>query len=407
MKLPQVIIDGLSRAQIDRWRHYYEKVTDRDQRVEEGLWRRTQDSRNSFESGWTSRHDARRRILHYRYTYDRHATGGQGQIVLRNLYLFHSVSYPTDEAVSAWDSVRSGLTAGGWTQESRGARLELRRGDLRAEIKLYTRHPEDDASGRVLPSGYQTIDVAIRTAGCEVSSVQRRLPWEVLQGGMRVKDQRGCPANDDELRTILDYLPFHVELGCGPSIEAGIPPLHYLHTVYQVTDRHTGKFVLHPTTDSFMSEFLTFPEEMIPKITRLFSCCFLSEPTAAHRILRRMHDAGYMIGPVITNNVDGLAHRVGLPEVYVRRYDEQVPQVPFLPEAKSLLVIGSHADRRRVQARARSRGLKVFFVDPEGFWEDGSFVPYPLEGARDEDVLCGRIASDAMSHLAKHLGIET
>jgi hypothetical protein len=63
-----------------------------------------------------------------------------------------------------------------------------------------------------------------------------------------------------------------------------------------------------------------------------------------------------MVGPVITHSFDVLSARAGLPEVFVRRYDQKIPPVPLLDEARSLLVIGLHADSRAVQARARAKG---------------------------------------------------
>ncbi|WP_176956586.1 MULTISPECIES: hypothetical protein [unclassified Streptomyces] len=50
---------------------------------------------------------------------------------------------------------------------------------------------------------------------------------------MRVKEQRGTPAYADDLSGLLNHLPFVVEAGCGTSIEAGVPPLHWLHEVYR------------------------------------------------------------------------------------------------------------------------------------------------------------------------------
>ena len=119
-----------------------------------------------------------------------------------------------------------------------------------------------------------------------------------------------------------------------------------------------------------------------------------------------MRDAGHLIGRVMTNNFDGLAHRVGLNEHFLRRYDDTIPEVEFFAEAKSLLVIGNHADRRRVQARARERGLKVIYLDPEGYWLGDRFIDYPLEGPRDGDVVCRKGASDGLSQLCSLLGVQ-
>ncbi|MFE3631131.1 hypothetical protein [Streptomyces goshikiensis] len=55
----------------------------------------------------------------------------------------------------------------------------------------------------------------------------------------------------------------------------------------------------------------------------------------------------------------------GFEERFMRRYDQRIPPVTFHPDAKALVVIGLHADRRWVAKQAREAGLKVFLVDPE------------------------------------------
>lgn len=102
-----------------------------------------------------------------------------------------------------------------------------------------------------------------------------------------------------------------------------------------------------------------------------------------------MFDRGLIVGPIITNNFDGLVSRVGLKELFVRRYEEThiIPKIKFHPQAKSLFVVGSHADRRRIQHAARNKGLKIVYVDPEGYLSSGKFIEYPLESPQDCDFL--------------------
>jgi len=53
-----------------------------------------------------------------------------------------------------------------------------------------------------------------------------------------------------------------------------------------------------------------------------------------------------------------------------------------------LLVVGSHADRRKVQRQAREKGLKIIYADPEGFFDKNKvFTPYPMEAPKDEDLV--------------------
>ncbi|MFJ4003361.1 hypothetical protein ACIPWL_07890 [Streptomyces sp. NPDC090023] len=108
----------------------------------------------------------------------------------------------------------------------------------------------------------------------------------------------------------------------------------------------------------------------------MFRASFLARPTLAHHALKALHDAGLMVGPVLQHNFDLLAARAGLAECFVRRYDQKIPPVPLLAEARALLVIGLHADRRSIEKRARERGMKVFFVDTEGLHEFGRYLPY-------------------------------
>ncbi|MFI9014391.1 hypothetical protein ACIGZI_10155 [Streptomyces griseus] len=134
----------------------------------------------------------------------------------------------------------------------------------------------------------------------------------------------------------------------------------------------------------------------------MFRACFLAAPTPAMwalRELRELMDAGHLVGPVITNNFDVLAARAGLDECFMRRYDQAVPDVEWVNGAKALLVVGLYADRRKVQARARARGMQVVYLDPEGFWRDGQFMPYPLEGPQAAQLVCRATAAEALPAL--------
>lgn len=118
----------------------------------------------------------------------------------------------------------------------------------------------------------------------------------------------------------------------------------------------------------------------------MHSACLLANPTLFYKVLAELHNRGSIVGPVFTNNFDGLCLGIGLEEYCLRQYDTigVYPPVFFHPQAKSLIVIGSHADRRTIQAQARKQGLQIIFIDPEGY-NDGT--PYPLESPQDNDIL--------------------
>jgi len=115
---------------------------------------------------------------------------------------------------------------------------------------------------------------------------------------------------------------------------------------------------------------------------------------------------GHLVGPVITNNFDCQCADLGLPEISLRRYDWEpyYPRIDYNPRARSLLVVGVHADRRLVQMRARERGLRVIFIDLESYVApDGRAISYPVEAPQSEDLFVRASAHDALISLHEAL----
>jgi len=404
MTFPITLRGALSADYVERWRRYYVERSDRNRRREDGIWRRTQEPWNAAESGWQNPTDRRRRIVHYTHEYDLQNRDGRAELLFRNAYVYFSLSLPEEEIASDLSRVTTALQRGGWRLDAgKGPTGLWRLGDLVCSLSYMDRHPEDLLAGRNLPETYRTLDVTLRTQ--DFTSLDERLPWDVLAQGMRLKDERERPTYVQDLSALTQLSPFHVELGCGASIEAGVPALHHLHELYRVTDSKTGRFIFGGDQDDLIERLLMRPTAEFTALAELFGAAFVAEPTPAHRALVALRDAGHLVGPIMTNNFDGLAHRVGLSEHFLRRYDEVIPDVEFSPEARSLLVIGSHADRRRVQARARARGLKIVYLDPEGYRIDGRFIEYPLEGPRDGDSVCRKTAIEGLAGLCSMLEI--
>jgi hypothetical protein len=395
------VLDPLMDA---RWCHQFEPQAPgrRDRRIEEGIWRRTQGPENAGESGWRSPGDARRRVVHYHYRF-RVVDGPDVRcLAVTSLYLFQSLSVPRDEMDEFRERIRRALAGGGWSEQAR----RWVRGDLVCTITHHRDHPVDVRAGRRLPAGYTSLDVTVESRSCVMPDPRRQLPWEVLARGIRPRDRRGNPTVIPDLGALAGHLPIQVELGCGISIEAAIPPLHVLHDWYSVTDPATGAFIFGGERDTLMSDLLGDPDRHLRLRAQMMLACLHTEPTPGHRVLRVLTDRRLLLGPVMTNNFDGLHARVGLDECYLRRYDDAAPDIPIHPDANALLVIGCHADRRRVQARFRARGLPIFYLDPEGFdGHDGQFVPYPVEGARDGDRIRRAGATAGLLELAQELDL--
>lgn len=403
MPLPHVICP-LDASLLERWAKFYARPASRDPRWEEGLWRRTQDPRNAEQSGWNCADDQRRRIFHYRYRYDVMVQNGHPVLALVALYLMYCVTYPRTEVDHVTDNVADALARGSWRTRTSG---RWQRGPLEATLERHDSHPEDDRAARDMPPGYRSLQVTVRSSNDSTGPRDRDMPWDVLRRGMRIPDSREEPVLVDDLSVLERLRPFHIEVGCGVSIESGVPPLHSLHDIYKVTEREANRFIFDPARDTVVCDFLADPETTLDRFTHMYRSAFLAEPSEAHRDLKALAESGSLTGPVMTNNFDCLLRRAGLEELHLRRYDQDVPHVDFDPRAQALLVIGSHADRRRVQRRARARGMKIVFLDPEGYWTNGRFASYPLEGTQEHDLLCRSDAAPALRRLVAGLMAET
>jgi hypothetical protein len=339
-------------------------------------------------------------MLHYRYRYDVVTQNGQPELALVALYLMYCVTYPRAEVDRITDDVANALDRGGWIKQTPDT---WRCGPLEISLERHDSHPEDELAVREMPPGYRSLQVTVRSSNDSTGPRDREMPWDVLRRGMRIPDSREEPALIDDLSVLEGLRPFHVEIGCGLSIESGVPPLHFLHDVYQVTERSENTFIFDPAHDTVICDFLADPEATLDRFTHMYRSAFLAEPSEAHRDLKALAKSGSLLDPVMTNNVDCLLRRAGLAELHLRRYDQDVPHVDFDPRARALLVIGSHADRRRVQRRARARGMQIVFLDPEGFREDGRFTHYPVEGTQGTDLLYRSNAAPALRELAAGL----
>jgi hypothetical protein len=402
MMMPFPISPALGITLQTRWIDQFESSESRDRTIEEGIWRRTQGPANADESAWFTPQDARRRIVHYHSKFRMLELEGAACLAVSSLYLYQSLSLPLSELAEFHERLVAALRAGGWRQGTGGV---WTRGALGCTLQRHVVHPEDSLAGRQLPDGYESLDATVRSDGCEIPQGRHRLPWEVLARGIRRRDVRGAPTVLESLAPLAQCIPFQVELGCGISTEAGIPPLHFLHDQYTVTNRATNTFIFGGTADAFLPDFLANPESQSRAQGRMMHACLVAEPTLAHRILQELSSRRMLLTPIIANNFDGLPERVGLEECYIRRYDEAIPDVPIHPGTKALLVIGSHADRRKVQARFRERGLPIFFLDPEGFEDRGRFMPYLIEGAREGDFVRRAGATAGLLELARELGL--
>ncbi|MBL8171911.1 MAG: hypothetical protein JNJ50_27370 [Acidobacteria bacterium] len=406
MKFPFVVIPELTDRQL--WRYHNHINSDASgwhRRWTESIWRRHQHPSNARLSGWLSPADQKRRILHF---YDEYGVADRA-FVLRNAYLWMHVSLP-EEHIDEYEAViRTGLSEGNWqadgTETARGLRQErFRLGDLTLRLARCQHHPEDEKRGRRQPPGYHNLELWLMTNDYHLPDGWDERPWKVFfEVGLRKALTRGTPTIITP-EQIADHLPAQLELGCGPSIAAGIPHLSSLHRIYGVSLLDYG-FIFRAAQDGLLS-VVRSPETKYAEMTGIYRACALAEGTPFYEVIDDLMKRELLVGKIITNNFDCLCADRGLPEISLRRYDwgPYYPHVQYDPRARSLLVVGVHADRRLIQMRARQQNLRVVFVDPERYVApDGRVISYPVEAPQTEDFFVRATAEEALPRLHRAL----
>lgn len=403
MRFPFVVIPELTDQQLHRFEHHVNSdASGWHRKWTESIWRRHQHPSNAKLSGWLSADDSKRRLIHF---YDEYDVNGR-QFVLKNAYLWVNWTLPEEHIAEYESAISTRLDSGGWSKLP-GATAEAsswQRGDLLATLKGCQIHPEDLKRGVKQPPGYRNLDLVVKNASYELPAGWVERPWRVFhEVGLRKVLPRGEPQLI-EPEQIAELLPAQLELGCGPSIEAGIPHLSNLHRIYGVSLPNYG-FIYRAAQDGVL-DLLSAPEAKYREMTDIYRACLVAGSTDFYRAIGTLRERGLLVGPVITNNFDCQCADLGFPEISLRNYDWEpyYPHIPYDPRARSLLVVGVHADRRLVQMRARDRGLKVIFVDPEAYVApDGSRIHYPVEAPQTDDLFVRSTASDALSRLLAHL----
>lgn len=390
MNLPLTIIDGLPPTTKEKWQQQF-VATDRVRH--EGVWRRTQEPKTQAYSGYSQPGDARWKLVHFLDEYNL-VPGENGQrLVIEKPYLWLNTALPADEMAAYYQEVLDAMSQGGWSTATQDQGVTARRGDLIADLRWMPKEEAERRGDRPLPDGYKVLDVEIYGPSQPLSDEERGRPWNIFRGGIRKPLSKGAPTviGPEDAFDLSQYAPFHLEMGCGPSIEAGVPPLSHLHKTYAISNPKTHHFLIGKE-DDLLRRFFADPEGFYAAASLIYASALKAEPTTLfYREMKRLYDEGVVLSPVYTNNYDGLIADIGLPEHYLRKFDDShlFPDVQFDDRAKALVVVGSHADRRKLQEKARTSGLQVIYVDPEIYEDDKDHKSYHygIESPQDDDIL--------------------
>ena len=361
----------------------------------EGMWFRNQRPENKKASDYVDETTQRRRYIHFYNTYKNinHC------FALCDAYLIVSNTLPKEENEEYLNRILSALNKKHF-EKIDDCTWEL--GNLQIIIKQYDNHPKNSICEATFPENYNSVDVIAVTKGYDYIKHYHRM-WEHSTKLYRMPDKRENPLYVTDLEEIKKYLPAQVEMGCGPSIEAKIEPLYKMHEMYKVQNHETGKFYFGKQ-DDLIERIILNPKKQYKVFSSTPKRCINAKHTTGYKIFNELYKKGVFIGTVYNNNFDRLVKRFDIPEIILRTYqkDIYIQKINFDKKAKSLICFGAHADRRQVEKQARENGLKVIFVDPEGFYNK-TFEPYPIEGPKDEDIILKMKFEDAMKLFKKDL----
>lgn len=367
----------------------------------EGMWFRNQQEKNKNQSKWKDESTARRRYLHFYNTYQTKEIHKKTFLTLTDVYIVVSNTLPKDEITQYEKSVLDALNENNYQKTQKDMFFK---DDFQVMIFKFDNHPKNIEGNAVFPKDYASIDVVFKSKNNSTWQKHYNRMWQHSTKLFRMPDKRENPQYETDVSKLKNFLPAQIEMGCGPSIEAKIPPLYDMHETYKVQN-HLSKEFYFADEDTVMQQIIENPQKMYKKFSRVPLACLHAKHTKAYKIFNKAYKSNFFIGEVYNNNFDRLVKRFDIPETILRIFDKDkyLPKITFEKEAKSLICFGTHADRREVQKQAREQGLKVIFVDPEGFATKNGFVPYPLEGPKNEDIIYKMTFKKFMKEFQKEL----
>lgn len=383
--------------------HSNSKMGDEDRFMIEGLWFRTQENLNRKYSNWRSVKDQRRRVIHSMQYFGLETKNEDTYLALKELYVYLSVTLPKNELESYFKKI-TGIPQWELCKEKNYYLLINKKSSFNVKIMHYQVHPQDLINRTTYFEEYEHLEIFITSKNVlEESFTEDYLRiWELYQRGLRLHPTMENPEilkGKEELSKIKEFLPAQLEVGCGPSIESEIPALDSLHEVFGVQNKLTHEFYLGER-DNFVVDFLNRPDIKLKECCEMPLAILKATPSLSHLYVKELFDKGIFVGNILSNNFDSLFEKIGLEEVKIRRYSysDFYPEVQFDKAAKSLIVLGCHADRRKIQEKARKNNLKIIYINPQGY-HDGIYREKKVEALKDEDILIPYTAEEAMNFL--------
>lgn len=350
--------------------------------VFEGIWFRSQEEVNKNVSGYIDNTTRNRRTIHYNHVF----YVKDNYLMVKSSYIYLSIRLNNNEYDKYLNDIINTLENNNYIKNNN---IYIK-DNLNIMINKYDKHPYDE-----IIDNYKTVDIIVKSDSLNNTDKLFNQVWNLQVKGIRERDTRGNPKYINDFNELKEYFPMAVELGCGPSIEAGVMPLYKLHEIYKVQRHSDGKFYFG-TSDTLIKQIIEKDNVKFDEFYEIIAECIKAKPTNFHYNLKKMYDKKLFTMNLFNNNFDRLCKRIGINENILRVYkiENYFPKVIFDKDVKALLCIGTHADRRFIQRQARNQELKIIYVDPEGFNTDNEFFKYEIEGAKDEDYILKMTASE-------------
>lgn len=378
MKFPYKICK-LTNNEVNIFNKYF---ATKDEFVFEGIWFRSQEEVNKNVSGYINNTTRNRRTIHYNHVF----YVKDNYLMVKSSYIYLSIRLNNNEYDKYLNDIINTLENNNYIKNNN---IYIK-DNLNIMINKYDKHPYDE-----IIDNYKTVDIIVKSDNLNNTDKLFNQVWNLQVKGIRERDTRGNPKYINDFNELKEYFPMAVELGCGPSIEAGVMPLYKLHEIYKVQRHSDGKFYFG-TSDTLIKQIIEKDNVKFDEFYEIIAECIKAKPTNFHYNLKKMYDKKLFTMNLFNNNFDRLCKRIGINENVLRVYniENYFPKVIFDKDIKALLCIGTHADRRFIQKQARNQGLKIIYVDPEGFNTDNEFFKYEIEGAKDEDYILKMTASE-------------
>jgi hypothetical protein len=390
MKFPFPIAEHKEKIGLKRWELQFA-----DHPIQETIWRRNQIKENKEESGWKSNKDARLRILHFKEKYSVKNKDNKTVLFVDGTYLHLVHGLPKKEALQVFKNYSNLLSKNNFIRNVSNKKEIYKKPNIGIILSLIDSQHEIQKLINNLPTNYCLVDTVIKLGQIQITQEDLEKPWKALKSGIRKKDERGKPKYSSSIALLKKYLPCQIDLGCGPSEELGIPPINYLYDIFNVRDLKTNKMVFG-IKDKFFENFLMDQESFLIKTSKIIAKSWTAEPkNSFYDFLKRGIKKKIFLEPIITNNYDNILKLNKIKVEKIRKFTEEKTTFKFDKKAKSLLVIGVHSDRRHIHKDARSKGLKVFYVDPEVYIDaQNKKFDYPLESPQDSDIIYKMTANE-------------